>query len=96
MGLKEPLKFVRIMVLIDEELNSARARRCCMTVRGWRRFWVGVVIGSIACAGGCGRSSSDSLATPPPKKVLDAMQDSMKGYMQKQMQKNMTKGRKTQ
>jgi hypothetical protein len=67
-----------------------------MARRGWQGFLAGALIGSIAFAGGCGGSSSDTLATPPPKKVLDAMQDSMKGYMQQQKEKNMTKGRKSQ
>jgi hypothetical protein len=62
-----------------------------MARRAWRELLVGVVIGSIGFAGGCG-GSSDSQASPPPKGVHDAIKKSMKEYMEQQKQKNMTKG----
>ena len=57
---------------------------------------MGAVIASIAVAGGCGGSSSDTHALPPDPEGRKKMEESMKTYMQKQMQKNMPKGRKVQ
>lgn len=66
-----------------------------MARRGWQGSLAVLVIGTIAFAGGCGGSPSDTHAPPPDPKGQAAMQESMKAYMQKQMQKSATKGRKS-
>jgi hypothetical protein len=67
-----------------------------MALRSWWGLFVGIAIGSIAFAGGCDGSSSDTHAPPPDPEGRKKMEESMKAYMQKQMEKNATKDRKVQ